>query len=387
MSNITDQFEKDMKEAADFAQSQEEVKKKKFTLEKKRVDLQYNEVKKSEEELKIAESIDLGTLTLNQIDRIRRDNAEYMESAQHCLQFICKTFDDIIPFFRKNTIVIGAPTGQGKSTIVANLAMSVMSQKHPMTKKGGRVLILSNEEDPGDLYNRVTSIIKGFSYTNHNSFTVEQKKILDETIPILAKDGRLTIIGNSHVDDSGNLITNLTNTVEGIKTIFENLIKNKQMFDVVIIDYYQNVNSSKDNPGLGPYQVQEKFCSYLDEIKNLYPAPIVVLTQMKKDDEDTPFDIRIRGAKMLATKATVFVEMETDHENHRTKCTVRKGRYVKGLGREFYIGYDRGKFVDYDVAFQTRVNALKERKQMDSLNRQLDKKPENKEGDKNGTNT
>ena len=97
---------------------------------------------------------------------------------------------------------------------------------------------------------------------------------------------------------------------------------------------------------------------------------IVVLAQIKKDDGETPYDIRIKGAKMLATKATVFIEMETDIENHRTKCTVRKGRYVKGIGKEFYVGYDKGKFVDYDVNFQIAVNALKEKKQMDGLKKE-----------------
>ena len=377
MSEIKEKFIKDFAEASDFAQAQEEVKKKRFELEKKKVNLEFNEVKKNEEELRIAESINLGNLTLNQIDRIRKDNAEYMEAAKNPMKFICNTFNDVVPYFRKNCIVIAAPTGQGKSTIVANLAMSTMAQKNPQTGKRGRVLVISNEEDPGDLYNRVTSLIKGFSYTNHGDFTEEQRKMLDETIPVLAKDGWLTIIGNSYANDDGRVITGLTNTVEGIRTIFDSLLKNNEYFSVVVIDYYQNISSSKENVKLDQYKSQEKFCSYLDEIKNIYPAPIVVLAQIKKDDEDTPYNIRIKGAKMLADKATVFIEMETDIENHRTKCSVRKGRYIKSLGKEFYIGYDRGKFVDYDIKFQTTVNARKEQKQMAFIDKKEEKNGNN----------
>ena len=370
MSNVKEIFQKDMKEAIDFAQAQEELKKKQFSLTKKRVEEEYKESQRNEEELKIAASVNLGTMSLNQIDQLRKSNAEYIAAAQKPMKFICNAFSGSVPFFRKNCIVIGAPTGQGKTTLLANACMSVMMQKNPQTGKKGRVLVISNEEASEDVFNRITALIKGFSYTNHNEFTLEQRQILDTMMPMLAKDGWLTVIGNNYFDDNGNMITGLTSTTEGIKAIFDNLLKNNEIFDAVIIDYYQNVSSSKNNSKLNQYQAQEKFCQYLDDIKNVYPAPIVVLAQIKKDDGETPYDIRIKGAKMLATKATVFIEMETDIENHRTKCTVRKGRYVKGIGKEFYVGYDKGKFVDYDVNFQIAVNALKEKKQMDGLKKE-----------------
>ncbi len=110
-------------------------------------------------------------MSLNQIDQLRKSNAEYIAAAQKPMKFICNAFAGSVPFFRKNCIVIGAPTGQGKTTLLANACMSVMMQKNPQTGKKGRVLVISNEEASEDVFNRITALIKGFSYTNHNEFT------------------------------------------------------------------------------------------------------------------------------------------------------------------------------------------------------------------------
>jgi replicative DNA helicase len=274
-----------------------------------------------------------------------------------------------VPFFRKNFILIGARTGEGKSTAVANIAFGVMGSRHPVTGKTLRVLVLTNEERAEDFYNRVTSLIKGWHYTNHSKFTKEQTDTFRKMIPVLASNGRLTVIDNNHNGSHG-----VTTSIEGIATVFENLIEKKEYYDVIMIDYYQNIIHSQKYPHLSENEVQARLSRMMDKYKNEYPAPIVMMAQINAPDKDdkVPFQYRIKGRKIIMDPATFAVEMVRDTKNLRTKWVVHKSRFTEAIGSDFFTGYDRGKFIPYTTAFAEHVQKMAYEREARKINQAID---------------
>lgn len=360
MSDIADKTIKRLAEEAELDKKKKELQSKELLIRDRKASIELERIAQVEKELEIAKNTNFNEMSLEQIEQLRKDNAEYMESARNCMEFINESFRGAIPYFRKNVILIGGKTGEGKSTAVANIVLETMKQKNPSTNKPRRVLVITNEEKSEDVYNRVTCLIKGWHYTNHDQFTEEQKVTFDEYIKMLSSNGRLTV-----VDDSYNGAFGLTTTIEGIETIFDNLIRDEIYYDAVIIDYYQNVKFSKKNPYLDEYEVQAKLARSLDRYKNVYPAPIVVMAQVNPPDKEkkTPFQYRIQGRKVIMTTSTVAIEMVADRENLRTEWVIHKSRFNEAVGKAFYTGYFKGKFVNYDIDFIKKVAKLKEERE------------------------
>lgn len=375
--NPVDNFTKDMLKDEETEKAKKELYGKKLVLDTRKVNLEMERVTQAEKEMELARATHFGALTEDQIENLKKQNDEYIESAKNGATFVNEEFSGIVPFFRKNLILVGGVTGEGKSTTVANIVWSTLQQKNPATGKWRRALVITNEEKSEDVYNRVTCLAKGWHYVNHDKFSEDQKNTFGEWISKLAKDGRLTVVDNNH-----NGALGLTTSIEGIQTIFDNLIRDKEYYDVVIIDYYQNFKYSKNNPTLNEFSVQATLANLLDRYKNEYPAPIVVLAQINPpDDEDkVPFQYRIKGRKIIMDPSTFVMEMIADKGNLRTQWVIHKSRFTESIGKGFFTGYSKGKFVKYDQEFQREVLRLKEERQWAKIGRHVfeDKKEDKK---------
>lgn len=363
MSELKEEFAKNM----ELEKLKADTSAKKARLEAKYVDAKLEQMEQNERDMAAANATNYGAMSEAQIAKIQQDNDEYMEAAKHAMEFINPVFDNIIPFFRKNFILIGARTGEGKSTAVANIAFTTMTKINPQTGKTRRVLVLTNEERAEDFYNRITALSRGWHYTNHNKFTEEQRTTFRKMIPILAGSGRLTVVDNNHNESHG-----VTTTLEGIATIFDNLIANKEYYDVILIDYYQNIISSQKYPNLSENEVQARLSRMMDKYKNSYPAPIVMFAQINAPDEKdkVPFQYRIKGRKIIMDPATCAVEMIRNTKELYTLWKIHKSRFTEAIGQDIKTGYDRGKFVKYDSAFAEKVQKMayeKEAKKMDQV--------------------
>lgn len=368
MSKELDDLNAKFAQEIELDKRQKDLRAKELTLKEHKVNNELDRLNEVKQEMKLASETNFGTMNEDQIRLLQKESTEYIDAAKKCMVFINDSFLGVVPFFRKNLIFIGGKTGEGKSTTVANIIRETIRQKNTETGKRRKALVLTNEEKSEDVYNRVTCLAKGWHYTNHDKFSEEQKNIFADTIPMLARDGMLTVVDNNYNGTFGT-----TTTLEGIEAIFENLIVNQIYYDVIVIDYYQNIKSSKKNPHMNEYEVQAKLANMLDRYKNIYPAPIVVMGQVKAPDKDkeTPFEYRIKGRKVILDPSTLAMEMVADRENLRTEWVVHKSRFTEAVGQSFYTGYDRGRFVPYDTEFLTKVNKIKEDRQMAMLNKQI----------------
>lgn len=347
---IADEFKDIMSELGDLRVKESELK-------KSRIESQYEDLQRRQKEIEKNKSLNVSGMQDSSVSKIQDQIGDYFKQAKNSQIFLNDSFKGKIPMFARNLIFIGAESGNGKSTLVANLAFSAISQKG--CKK---ILIITNEEHTTDVYNRITCLIKQWNYSSdHSSFTDEQVAEFIRMVGVLSK--RITVVDDSFGDSSG-----VTTTLEGMQSVFDKLVTDKAEYDMILIDYYQNVDYSSKNPELNEYQVQERFARYLDIFKNRYNAPIVLLGQLKPyDDEKTPFKLRIEGRKTIYNASTTCVEVQRDTPNHRSKFIIRKSRFPAALGEEIMVGFDKGKLVKYDSDFASKVEAYKMSKQTQDI--------------------
>lgn len=246
----------------------------------------------------------------------------------------------------RSLCVIGAASGTGKSTFTANIA-------YPLFKQGKKVLIIVNEETTQDVGIRIACLELGISIhkykdKNLDALSKEDRDQVQSFLPQLR--GSVDVIGLDYKSNS-----NFTTTVEGLEKILDEA---KGKYDCIVIDYYQNICRSLSNPNLNQYQVQELFANLLDREKHIVGCPLIVFAQMKTN-KDQDSKERLEGRKILFNKATDFFEMLIDKENNRSAFKCLKDRWLGRNGDHIMIGYDAGRFVEYDSDFVQSVSELK----------------------------
>ena len=339
-------------QVTEILEEAKEIRKKKYEVDKQRINSSYDDMLKRQQEMEANDSIDLNGMSQEHIDKIKRETREYLEHAKNSKCFINNDFQGKVPFFGKNLLFVGAKTGHGKTTIGKNIAYHTLIQ-------GGRVLYITNEENTGDVYNGITCLIKGWSYTEHESFTDEQMKEFDKMMDILPQ--RMMVIDDNYSKGYGQ-----TTTLEGIKATLMTLHETKVHYDVIIIDYYQNVSRSNERPHLNNWQVQEEFAKFLDTFKNTYLAPIVLLSQLK-EGKDLEFKESIEGRKIILNIATCAMRVTAEREYLRTAFEIHKSRFTSAIGKTIHVGFDRGKYVDYTPEFRNNAELIKQKREQNGL--------------------
>ncbi|CAM6004865.1 unnamed protein product [Sphagnum balticum] len=356
-----------LKELNSIGLAMAELERKKKEIEEARVNAQHEKLQEAKRRLSAAQNGHYGTLSDEQADELVKQNAEYMEAAGKPMTFMLPCFRGAIPFFAKNMILVGAKTGDGKSTAVANIVRRVVAEVNPATGKNGRVLVLTNEESAVDFYNRITCLFKGWHYVNHDLFTEEQKKAFGEMLKILRH--KVTVIDDNFVQGGG-----ATTTPEGINSIFENLMSQGEHYDVVILDYFQGIVESSKDLSAAPWQAQEKLVAVLEKYRQVYPAPLVVMAQINapEDPENPgPFQFRLQGRKSICNKATTIIEMIAHRKELMTEFYIHKGRYSASVGESIKTGYKNGLFVKYDDTFKAEVNRNREMREDAQFNKDI----------------
>jgi hypothetical protein len=346
-SPVSEEFQKKMLEES-------ELLSKEALIKKTRIENQYKQVIHGIETTEKIKSIDFIAPNDLDISSIQEDYLREEDLGKVRRTFIRPEFKDV-PHGPYQLILVGARSGEGKSTTAANLALGTI-------KDGKKVLLITNEETPYDSYNRVTALQNGWPFSKGANYTDEQKKIFFENMPVLSK--QMKVIHENYGNGNG-----ITTTIEGICGItgqmLDAYLKTGIYYDTVIFDYYQNIKSSNENPSLTEFQVQKLFYNHINQFKKKYPASFVVLAQVRAEKEDKngnviEFKERIEGTKEIYNAATCAIEMKSHKTDRMTEWLIRKHRWQSDLAQQRIVtGWDKGLYVEHNIEFIESVEKEK----------------------------
>jgi KaiC/GvpD/RAD55 family RecA-like ATPase len=355
MSNAIQSPEDTLKEAADLSDKQ-------FYLKKAKTNREYERTVQNEKDNEAFKKINLKFGDDDYVNNITESMEEYFVLARNAPVFINNQFKGVMPFFGRNLILLGALTGEGKTTLTSNLCLQTIKQSADRNK----VVVITNEESKDDVYNRVTSLIKGWAYTDHQSIPKERIPVYKESVKILSQ--RMLVLDDNYGGSSG-----FTTSLEGIISILDNIVAEEskgEKYGVVILDYYQNIEFSKKFPEMTELQVQHRLGKLLDIYRRKLKCPLVILSQLHPATKDNAsFKQRIEGRKSILNSATVGVEVKANKADRCTEFIFHKNRFSHQAGITITCGFDRGQYVEYTDEFKNRIQLEKTAKETAELMR------------------
>jgi replicative DNA helicase len=335
---------------------------KKSELEKLKIDRQYDQYKKNQVDLERLSKVDVTSVNQDFIDKMDREHDLMRQSLKNRMVFVNRELSDLVPFSYPNLLLVGAMSGHGKSTFLANIAYPLIIDKK-------RVFVISNEEMSVNVYNRVACLHRGYNINRFQSFTDEMHEDIKAVRTKLYQGNRLKVVDSDFPD-----MKDATTTLEGLKFILDKLLEEqeknngKATYDVVMIDYLQKIDSSKENPRTEGWAVMKKVSDMLDIFYKKYHAPVVVFTQLKPEDsEDQNIEYRIKGGKSIYVSSTYCLELRPIKEQRKTEFIVHKHRFNDKVNSVLEQAHENGKYSTYTAEFKLKVhqeNADREHAQM-----------------------
>ena len=314
---------------------------KEIEIKKHRINAEYEKISRAAAMLQVAESIDLSEdddeeyLRLSELEKKNREGT---------CTFLDKNVSAILPLIPMSLTFVGGITGNGKSTICANML-------YTLVQEGKKCLVLANEETLVSIYDRIIFIHYGWDYNAYKGskgFLTEEQESLKNAMALKLKKFIKVI------DKSGQ-----TTSLDGIKFALNSERAGEIKYDCIFIDYFQAVTSMLSNANATSVEVLYEFKHYLkDYIREPGTPPIVLFGQLMKLDCDNPdrdIELRTKFCKGISEACTSTVEVVKMTGMPLSRLYVDKGRWGNG-GKVMSLEYDKGRLFSVD---QNRVTALK----------------------------
>ena len=269
------------------------------------------------------------------------------------ITFINESLTMAIPFTRENLYLICAYTGNGKSTIAANISF-------PLYKQGKKVLVLSNEESKQDILFRISCLELGYNFNDYKKGIMEisRQSEVAKRFPDIAQCVKVLDV---------NYKEGLTTKLEGVKNALE-AVKNAD-YSCVMIDYYQLIQYSVADHTRGRYDVLNDLRIWMGQYIKNSNIPIVIFAQLhsfgKRQNKD--LDSRIKECPSIQEPATVVIEVIPNFVDQTSEFIIHKDRFGMA-GHKIECGFDKGRYINYTDEFKRSVLE----KKLDNLSTQVD---------------
>jgi replicative DNA helicase len=261
--------------------------------------------------------------------------ARYNSMLKERITFINSTITAAVPFTKENLYLICGYSGNGKSTIAANVS-------YPLWREGKKSLVITNEESKEDVYMRIACLHLGANFNEYKKGLMpsSRQKECVKLIPQIAQCVKV-----ADVNFSTKTIENATATVEGVKALLSSVMNSD--YSCVMLDYYQLIKKSIDRPDAGSYEVLNDFRIWLGQFIKRAEIPVVVFAQLhslgKRNNKD--LDNRIKHCADIYETSTVVLEVIPNFEEKTSDFLIVKDRF--GLaGQRIACAFDKGRYVN-----------------------------------------
>lgn len=257
--------------------------------------------------------------------------ASYNRMLQEKITFINKALTAAVPFTRENLYLICAYTGNGKSTIAANIS-------HPLWKEKKKTLVIANEESEQDVLFRIACLELGHNFNDYKKGTMPlaHQKACILLFPDISKYVKVL-----DVNYKGGLTTKL----EGVKNALE-AVKTKD-YSAVMIDYFQLVRYSAADSTRSTYSVLDDFRIFLGQYIKSSNIPVVLFAQLHSIGKraNIELDSRIKECPGILEPSTVVLEVKPNFEDKSTDFVIMKDRF--GFqGQRITCAFDKGRYIE-----------------------------------------
>lgn len=269
-----------------------------------------------------------------QVQQYLDQTARRRRASSQALTFLDPAFDRYYKIENGLTL-IGAQTGNGKSTVCYNL----ISYLHLGERCSKRILLLSNEATEEEVYSKVACLMLGWDWERdyHNGDDENKLALITGTIKELAKT--LTVV-TSKLDEYD------TSDLDDVKRILEHAKGESDRYSMVLIDYLQTIVTCKSRRHLKPHEISYSLGSYLKRYAQICDVPVVIFAQLWADSDSRPdFPQRVQYDRMFANHAHTCLEVIPDHGSRTTTIRCHKQRWGPIQRWEVTLQYDRGRLL------------------------------------------
>jgi replicative DNA helicase len=256
----------------------------------------------------------------------------YNEMLKERITLINEPLSATVPFTRENMYLFCAYTGSGKSTVAANIT-------YPLWKQGKKVLVLSNEESEQDVIFRIACLELGINFNDYKKGTMtteDQLRVLS-LFPTITK--YVKVLDVTYKDG-------ITTKVEGIKKALE-AVKKQDSYSCVLIDYYQLIKYSMNDPKKTAYENLNDLRVWLGQYIKASSMPVVLFAQLysvSKKGGAKDIDTRIKDCTAIVEPATVIIEVVPNFEAQTSEFIIHKDRFGRA-GSRIVCGFEKGRYV------------------------------------------
>lgn len=268
----------------------------------------------------------------------------YNKMLDEKITFINKALTAAIPFTRENLYLMCGYSGNGKSTIAANISYSLYKEQK-------KTLVISNEEPKQDIIYRIACLELGYNFNDYKKGQMPKSHQLEcmKLYPKICEYVKVIDV---------NYNNGITFTVEGIKNILTAV--ESADYSAVMIDYWQQIKRSVASPSRKSLDVLTDLRMWLGKYIRSSNIPVVLFAQLHSlgKRNNVELDNRIKDCPSIYETATVCVEIVPDFENKITKFLIKKDRFGY-QGMKIDCIFDKGRYTEITAEHLKKIQQQK----------------------------